>query len=66
MTTLHSIIDKAWAEKESSMDMFCTYLQNDIMELDNDVLKIKLKSQVGVEVEFFILSLCYSRYDHVL
>ncbi|KAF7660832.1 hypothetical protein LDENG_00274280 [Lucifuga dentata] len=43
--SLNSTIDGAVAERDSSMDKFCTSLQNDIKKLNSEVAKIKLKSQ---------------------
>lgn len=46
VNSLHSIIDEAAAERDSSMDKFCASLHKDIKELNHEVMKIKFKSQV--------------------
>ncbi|KAI3352270.1 hypothetical protein L3Q82_005249 [Scortum barcoo] len=45
INSLHSIIDEAAAEKDSSMDKFCSSLYKDIKELDHEVMITTLKSQ---------------------
>ncbi|XP_070782457.1 dynein axonemal heavy chain 6 [Enoplosus armatus] len=45
INSLHSIIDEAVAERDSSMDMFCSSLLKGIKELNREVMKTKLKSQ---------------------
>ncbi|GAA6230347.1 dynein heavy chain 6, axonemal-like [Lates japonicus] len=45
INSLHSLIDEAAAERDSSMDKFSSSLHKDIKELNHEVLKIKLKSQ---------------------
>ncbi|KAK2919405.1 hypothetical protein Q8A73_003776 [Channa argus] len=45
INSLHGIIDQAVAERDSSMEKFCTSLQKDIKELDSEVILIKRKSQ---------------------
>ncbi|XP_040003149.1 dynein heavy chain 6, axonemal [Xiphias gladius] len=45
VNSLHSIIDEAAAERDSSMDKFCASLHKDIKELNHEVMKIKFKSQ---------------------
>lgn len=53
INSLHIIIDKAVAEKDASMDRFCTSMHMDIKELNKEVMNIKLKLQVW-EVELNI------------
>ncbi|XP_070710496.1 dynein axonemal heavy chain 6 [Pempheris klunzingeri] len=45
INSLHNIIDEAVAERDSSMDKFCNFLQKDMKELNHEVTKVKLKSQ---------------------
>nr|XP_029134611.1 dynein heavy chain 6, axonemal [Labrus bergylta] len=45
MNSLHSIINKAVAERDSTMDKFCNSMQKDIKQLNKKVLKTNLKSQ---------------------
>ncbi|XP_026216049.1 dynein heavy chain 6, axonemal isoform X2 [Anabas testudineus] len=45
INSLHIIIDKAVAEKDASMDRFCTSMHMDIKELNKEVMNIKLKLQ---------------------
>ncbi|XP_076584320.1 dynein axonemal heavy chain 6 [Chaetodon auriga] len=45
INSLHSIIDEAAAERDSSMERFCSSLHKDIKELNREVMKVKLKSQ---------------------
>ncbi len=52
INSLHSIIDEAAAERDSSMDKFCSSLHKDIKELNRKVMKVKLKSQVHGEVVY--------------
>lgn len=47
INSLHGIIDKAVAERDASMEKFCTSLHKDIKELNKEVMNIKLKLQVG-------------------
>ena len=46
INSLHSIIDEAAAERDSSMNKFCVSLRKDIKELNREIMKVKLKSQV--------------------
>lgn len=55
INSLHSIIDEAAAERDSSMDKLCSSLHKDIKELERGVMKIKVKSQVRGEVVFIFL-----------
>ncbi|XP_070836417.1 dynein axonemal heavy chain 6 [Chaetodon trifascialis] len=45
INSLHSIIDEAAAERDSTMERFCSSLLKDIKELNCEVMKVKLKSQ---------------------
>lgn len=46
MNTLNDIIYESVAERQSSMDNFCSSLQKDIKELIRKVTDVTLKSQV--------------------
>lgn len=54
INSLHDIIHEAVAERDSSMDKFCISLHKDIIELNREVMKIKLKSQVHEELAFIL------------
>lgn len=54
INSLHDIIHEAVAERESNMDRFCTSLHKDIIELNHEVKKIQLKSQVPEKFGFFL------------
>ncbi|XP_067440238.1 dynein axonemal heavy chain 6 [Thunnus thynnus] len=45
INSLHNIIDGAVAERDASMDKFCSSLHKDIKRLNHEVTKIKLKAQ---------------------
>uniref|UniRef100_A0A8C3AFB1 Dynein axonemal heavy chain 6 n=1 Tax=Cyclopterus lumpus TaxID=8103 RepID=A0A8C3AFB1_CYCLU len=45
INSLHSIINEAAAQRDSSMDKLASSLQKDIKELNHEVLKIKCNSQ---------------------
>lgn len=55
INSLRSIIDEAAAERNSSMERFCSSLHKDIKELNHEVMKVKLKSQVHGEIVFIVL-----------
>lgn len=46
INSLQNIIDRAVAERDSSMDKFGSSLKKDIKNLKQEVTKVKLKSQV--------------------
>lgn len=50
INSLQTIIDEAAAERDNSMDKFCSSLHKDIKNLQHTVMEIKLKSQVCGEV----------------
>lgn len=56
INSLHDIIYEAVSERDSSMERFCISLHKDIIELNREVMKIKLKSQVHEEFKsiFFL------------
>lgn len=60
INSLHDLIHEAVAERKSSMDRFCTSLHKDIVELNHEVTKIKLKSQVHEEFVFPLLHSVHS------
>uniref|UniRef100_UPI0037E80358 dynein axonemal heavy chain 6-like isoform X2 n=1 Tax=Semicossyphus pulcher TaxID=241346 RepID=UPI0037E80358 len=45
INSLHNIIDEAMAQRDSSMDKFCSSLHKDIKQMNHEVRKTKLKSQ---------------------
>nr|XP_019939373.1 PREDICTED: dynein heavy chain 6, axonemal [Paralichthys olivaceus] len=45
INSLHMLIDEAVSERDTSMNQLCTCLQKDIVKLNQEVMKTKLKSQ---------------------
>ncbi|KAA8595375.1 hypothetical protein FQN60_012510 [Etheostoma spectabile] len=45
ISSLHSIIDEAAAERQSNIDKLCSSLQKDIQNLNRDVVQVMFKSQ---------------------
>lgn len=55
ITSLCNITDKSMAERDANLDKFCTSLNKEITELDNEVSNIYLKLQVSRVEEYIVI-----------